>query len=258
MSSMRVISWNIAGWTRRSSGQAESLKAHNPDIVGLQEVTDGSWNVLREELISSGLIYAIYSREIISECRKKKAVAVFSRWPLTILDRFIDVPYPELALSMLIHTPYGGIQFHCVHIPNGGSHGWEKIDSFEAVHSKLAQLSKLPRILCGDFNSPKEELDNGDIIPWSRPSLRWSQGELSVISGLSEYDLPDIYRQLNGYPPKDFSWYWRDIGRRFDHIFASKKLNPVECQYVHEWRTGKLSDHSAIEAVFNPSPDKQL
>ena len=84
MSAMRVISWNIAVWTRRSPGQAESLKAHNPDIVGLQEVTDGSWNVLREELISAGLIYSVYSREIIAECSKKKAVAVFSRWPLTI------------------------------------------------------------------------------------------------------------------------------------------------------------------------------
>ena len=252
MSAMRVISWNIAGWTRRSPGQAESLKVHNPDIVGLQEVTDGSWNVLREELISAGLIYSVYSREIIAECSKKKAVAVFSRWPLTILEEFLDVPYPELTLSMLIHTPCGDIQFHCVHIPNGSSHGWEKIDSFEAVYSKLAQSSKLPRILCGDFNSPKEELDNGDIIPWSRPSPRWSQGELSVISGLSEYDLPDIYRRLNGYPPKDFSWYWRDRGRRFDHIFASAVLNPFECQYIHEWRTGKLSDHSAIEAVFKP------
>ena len=126
---MKVISWNIAGWTRRSSKQAESLNTRNSDIVGLQEVTDGSWSVLKEGLISSGLIYNAYSREIVSNCRKDKAVAVFSRWPLTILNRFIDVPYPELTLSMLIHAPYGDIQFHCVHIPNGSSHGWEKIDS---------------------------------------------------------------------------------------------------------------------------------
>ena len=255
---MKVISWNIAGWTRRSFKQAESLNAHNPDIVGLQEVTDGSWSVLKEGLISSGLIYNAYSREIVSNCRKDKAVAVFSRWPLTILDRFIDVPYPELTLSMLIHAPYGDIQFHCVHIPNGSSHGWEKIDSFEAIYSTLARVPTTPRIMCGDFNSPKEELDSGDIIPWSRPNRRWADGELSVVSGLSEYDLPDIYRQLNGYPPKDFSWYWKDTGRRFDHIFASNDLNPIECQYVHEWRTGKLSDHSAIEAVFDPSLRNQL
>ena len=84
-----------------------------------------------------------------------------------------------------------------------------KIETFEGIYSKLARSSDLPRILCGDFNSPKEELSNGDIVPWRPGNSRWSNGELSVISGLSKFNLPDVYRQLHGYPPRDFSWYPR-------------------------------------------------
>ena len=80
---------------------------------------------------------------------------------------------------------------------------------------------------------------------------RWAAGELSVIAGLANYDLTDVYRQLHGYPPLDSSWYaLNGKGRRFDHIFASKNLGVYECSYIHEWREKKLSDHSPIAASF--------
>ena len=113
--------------------------------------------------------------------------------------------------------------------------------------------SDIPRVLCGDFNSPKEELPTGEIIPWRNTDERWANGELSVISGLAEFGLDDVYRKLHRYPPDSFSWYARDgTGRRFDHIFASPSLRPNECDYIQRWRLDGLSDHSAIEAVFTP------
>ena len=248
---MSVISWNLAGRTNRAVMQADAIGSRRPDILGLQEVTDSAWDTLKQKLSGIGLIYNVYSRDLFPSSRKLKAVAVFSRWPFTVLDTYMAVPYPELALSVKVVTPTGDMQFHCVHIPNGSSHKWEKIETFEGIYSKLARFSDVPRILCGDFNSPKEELDNGDIVPWRPGNPRWSNGELSVISGLSKFNLPDVYRKLHGYPPRDFSWYPRPhIGRRFDHTFASNELSPYECTYIHEWRTDKLSDHSAIETVF--------
>ena len=38
------------------------------------------------------------------------------------------------------------------------------------------------------------------------------------------------------------------FGYRLDHIIASPELEPVEADYVHEWRTERLSDHSAMWA----------
>jgi endonuclease/exonuclease/phosphatase family metal-dependent hydrolase len=38
--------------------------------------------------------------------------------------------------------------------------------------------------------------------------------------------------------------------RRFDHIFASNRLKTIECEYLSAWREDGLSDHAAIEAVF--------
>jgi len=138
---------------------------------------------------------------------------------------------------------------------------------FEGVYRRLAYQSDIPRILCGDFNSPQQETTDGQLVTWgeklekngeiSGGEGRWAVGERSVLKGLAEYDLPDIFRLLNGYQIQEYSWFMRFKGRiaakrRFDHIFASKSLNAVECQYLGEVVEQKLSDHAAIEAVFEP------
>ena len=85
-------------------------------------------------------------------------------------------------------------------------------------------------------------------------SKRWIRGERSVIADLREFALPDVFRELNGYEAEEFSWYWRgrerQIGRRFDHVFASHRLRPIACNYAHEGRESGRSDHSAIVVEF--------
>ena len=128
-------------------------------------------------------------------------------------------------------------------------------------------------ILCGDFNSPKEEHADGTVVAWGQrrgkngelvnartrrgqSGDRWPEGERSVLLGLADFDLPDVFRTLHGYEQEAFSWVLRrntkEFRRRFDHIFASASLGPRRCEYIHEWREAGLSDHSAIEAAFVP------
>ena len=193
----------------------------------------------------------ISTREAVASPQKQRCVAVFSRRPLKLLEGHLEVPNSELVLSTNVGHPEMPIEFHCIHIPNGSDHGWEKIESFEGVYEGLAMKSDIPRVLCGDFNSPKEELPTGEIIPWRNTDERWANGELSVISGLAEFDLDDVYRRLHGYPPTSFRWYTGNgTGRRFDHIFASHSLRPNGCDYIQGCRLDRLSNHSAIEAVF--------
>lgn len=46
------------------------------------------------------------------------------------------------------------------------------------------------------------------------------------------------------------SRHGKAMGRRFDHVYASRNFRPVSCQYLHELREQGLSDHSPVEVCF--------
>lgn len=85
----------------------------------------------------------------------------------------------------------------------------------------------------------------------------WEAGERRVLSGLAEYGLVDVYRHLHGYGVTDSSWILRrsgkEVGRRFDHVFASRTLVPDSCEYLQHLRRSGLSDHAPIEVTFAPA-----
>lgn len=86
---------------------------------------------------------------------------------------------------------------------------------------------------------------------------RWDAAERSLLTGLSEWDMTDVFRALNGYDRRDVSWVFhtrarRKAAQRLDHVIASAELNPIACDYLHGWREAGLSDHSAMETIFDP------
>lgn len=204
--------------------------------------------------------------------KRTLGVLVASRWPVALLERAEAlVPWPEKVLSATVATPNGSLELHAVHVPNGSANQWVKIETLQGIAKLLSCSSAVPRILCGDFNTPKHELPDGRIVTWAqdlqldgtirtqkyrkgRAADEWDEGERAVLLGLSGWDLPDVFRQLHGYEVQGHSWVFRGKGterlRRFDHVFASKALDARECRYVHELREGSLSDHSPIEVVF--------
>jgi len=271
---MKIISWNVAYRVRKQQRQLSALISREPDVIGLQEVTSRTLPLWVEGLKKEGYIYTMSSfslhggnSELIGP--RRYGILIASRWPLDPVDqRSLIIPWHERLVSVLIHSPKVDFEFHVAHIPPGASHGWLKIETFEGIYKFLARkYNKYPRILCGDFNSPQAESISGEVITWGQDILkdsqvrfsdregRWDAGERSVIQGLAEYNLYDIFRVLNGYDSQEFSWLLRRKGkiiarRRFDHIFAAKTLNPVTCLYIHSFREEWLSDHSAIEATF--------
>lgn len=268
---MRLISWNVAGRVKRCEQQVGLITSRAPDIIALQEVTTKSYSQFEYLLKEHGFNHIIESVQLASELSRRYGELIASRFPLTKLPPSeINIPYQERVLSTTIEAPTGPIELHTAHIPPGSSNGWIKIDTFEGIYNRLAMTSDVPRILCGDFNSPQFEKLDGTIVTWGqkekpngevyikRNYQRWDAGERSVIEGLTEFDLPDVYRLLNGYGVQDYSWIlWRKgrviSRRRFDYIFASRELKPIKCHYLHNFRESGASDHSAIEAVFSPS-----
>ena len=275
--SMRLISWNLNA--RRSDVQAQvtALVAQVPDVVALQEVTPTTVAPLRTALREAGFTYATDSFALAPA---SFAPAGPRRYGLLTASRCemiaeapgrFHLPWPERVLSATLLTPGGRVEVHNTHVPPGSSNGWLKIAQLEGLYNGLARTALLPRVLCGDFNTPQVELPSGEIVTWAQRKSRdgtwrvvrtlqggagaaWDTGERLVVSRLADWDLADVYRRLHGYATQEASWILRrqgvSIGRRFDHVFASTALQPTWCGYLHALRERGLSDHSPIEVEF--------
>jgi exonuclease III len=267
---LKLISWNLAGWVSKSGEQAKAIISRSPSIVCLQEVRRRAVEPITKNLFDAGYRFSYDSVFLAEQNNRVKGNMVVSKFPIEVLPQFLDVPYIESVISVTVKTPYGDIRIHNAHIPNGSSNGWKKIETFEAIFKALSSEADNPRILCGDFNSPQFELTNGETVTWGQSllkknevilrekNIRWHQGEFSVIRGLAEHNLPDVFRQLHGYNNEESSYIVHRKGeivskRRFDHVFASQELKPQECVYLHEFREMGLSDHSPIEVLFSPN-----
>jgi endonuclease/exonuclease/phosphatase family metal-dependent hydrolase len=282
---MRLISWNVQRPSaERIANQIAALQMRSADVLALQEVTARSALVFRARLAQLGLHHVLDSFELAADLQvlsgaRQYGELIASRWPLRALPpSAFPIPWTERVLSALIDHPGGAIELHTTHLPNGANHGWIKIETFEGIYTRLACAADHPRILCGDLNTPQKELPSGEIVTWGQDILpdgtimlegtwrdpagredtseRWDRGERNVLAGLAAYDLPDVYRALRGYAAQEFSWYWtgrgRQVGRRFDHVFASPTLGAAECRYLHDFREQGLSDHAPIEVLFAP------
>lgn len=272
---MKLITWNLNGRRNRTLRQVEALAAHGPDIVAPQEVTVHSLPDLRTALAAWGLRHIVDGFAAIppTDRPRKYRQLVASRFPVRLNGEAIPVPWPEAVLATIVESPHGEIELYNCHIPPGSQYGWTKVETFEGIFKHLAQPTTRPRILCGDFNTPQAERADGTVITWGQlisdsgaveikrclrggPGERWDAAERSILTGLAAHDLADVFRQLHGYGVSEFSWRLKRHGtftdRRFDHVFASAALSPVECRYVHAWRESGLSDHTALEVVFAP------
>ncbi len=175
----------------------------------------------------------------------------------------VGAPQPERVLSVAIDSPAGPVELHNAHIPPAPSNGLVKIETCEALLYRLARPSDRHRILCGDLNTPRREYADGTVETFAsnhpEHEARWDAAERGLLTGLAEWGLRDAFRDLNGYDRGDVSWVMhtrarRKAAHRLDHVLASSSLHPTYCDYVHGWREIGLSDHSAIEAAFEPEP----
>ena len=136
----------------------------------------------------------------------------------------------------------------------------------------IAATAPATQILCGDFNVPQVETADGLIVTWGerisgtgvvrmrrlrrgQPADRWDRAERGAMQGQPESILVDAYRNLHGYGREDFSWFLKRktlrVGRRFDHAFCSREITILRCEYLHDLREQRLSDHSALELDFD-------
>jgi exonuclease III len=183
----------------------------------------------------------------------------------------LAVPWPETAVAAEASSAIGAVEVHCLHVPNAAN-GWIKARTLQAIRAGLHMAPPRARVVCGDLNTPRRELETGDVISFARDSrgrlrpdrgAEWDEAELGVVPGLRDLGYRDAYRSLHGYRSREPSWTWQRIsghggGWRLDHLFTSAELEPVACSYHHSWRDEDLSDHSALEADIVRSSERRV
>ena len=273
---MRVITWNVARRSSRLAEQAAALAVRQPDVVALQEVTDRTLPLWRAVLARIGLPHVRTSLDDADRSRapgkrRRTGVLLASRAALGEPVATLAVPWPETAVAARVGSAIDAVEVHCLHVPNAAN-GWVKARTLRAIRAGLDVAPRVARVVCGDLNTPRRELDTGDVVSFARDSrgrlrpergAEWDEAELGVVPGLRDLGYRDAYRSLHGYGSREPSWTWRRIsghggGWRLDHLFTSAELEPVACRYHHSWRDEGLSDHSALEADITRSSERRV
>jgi exodeoxyribonuclease III len=251
--------------------QATVLAHRKLDVLALQEVTERTLPMWRAACETLGLGHVLPSLERADPgrepaARRRTGVLIASRTPLDKPSASLPVPWAETALGACVGSPEGSVEVHTVHVPNAAN-GWVKVRTLEAMRAALADAAPAPRVICGDFNTPRRELPNGETMSFARDSrgrlrpergLEWDAAELAVVPGLRDLGYRDAFRSLHGYGERSPSWTWEKIsghagGWRLDHLFCSSELRPVASVYHHDWREDGLSDHSPLEVELERS-----
>lgn len=306
---MRVLSWNVNGalpngWPDRARKQIEFLKRYDPqpDIILLQEVNAHQrelwWEIIRTELGYEGIADTLEWAHELGESSVQphqdishtngnltavRDADAIQKKPLQLLEgayedadvKHLSTHYPEKILVTECAIDGHEIEVWNVRAVPGSMKGEEKIKILETVFDRLIQCEKHPRILGGDFNTPDDELPDGQAVVdvWDKaPEIRkrWMSAELNILKGLGNVGMVDTFRYCHGYdvpdvPDTNFKDSRKEVdvpdtsfkNSRFDHIFASEALQPTDCRYDHKaYETfdgeNEYSDHAPIVATFNP------
>jgi exodeoxyribonuclease III len=262
---MRLVTWNVAGRVGRQPEQAQVVAAVGADVVALQEVTARTLPLWRATLAESGFGAcetaleahpprgdAPVSGRPASRRRRVLGVLTAARETLVRLPTPPGVPWPERALCCMA----GDVEVINLHSPISPAPDLAKVLTHEAVAAYLAEGDGRPRVLCGDLNTPRRELADGDVLTFAHDSAgrlrpdrgeRWDRAERALVHGLRRHGWVDAFRALHGYGERHASWTFAHDrgGWRLDHVLVDG-LKPMAAAYAHDWRRAGLSDHSAL------------
>ena len=250
----------------------------NPNIIAFQEITLESSKTIKK-ILSSSYKNIVDSFELISDKSllkgpRRLGVLIATNYDLKLRSQNeFEIPWRERILAADIITPNETIEFYNAYIPPGSSNRWKKIETLEGLYKGLAKHTEKKRILCGDFNTPQDELLKYGVCTFAQkinkkgvPKLkkifrggsgnRWDQGERNILEGLKKFNLSDAYRRIHSIPKKGYSFVFERRGkivakRRFDHFFLSKELEIKSVEYLHKYREDGLSDHSPLELILH-------
>jgi len=278
---VRFITLNVKGASKTRKEfvpyQVAALMTDRPDFVALSEVAINRLADYEREFQRHGLPHVLSSvAEATAMHTGSRSVGtlIASRFTCTMrsdAQATYNIPWPERLVSVVAATDAGVIEIDVAYIPyyyQGDPTLIEiKLQTLDRLYHGLARASERHRIVCGDFNIPFGEAADGSIVSsgTSARHRRAHASEHNLLRGLADFGLYDVFRRLHGYAEQEYSWLVPGTGNgfRLDHLLASPSLNAIACHYLHRFRQvpnerpwgpspRSLSDHSALEVVFDP------
>jgi exodeoxyribonuclease III len=254
-----VITWNLQhAAADRARRQAAWLAAHDhADIVVLTEVPGSrTADILVEALVARG-----YEVCLADGDGADYRVIVGSRTgSLTVAAGLPSTCLPHRLVAVRVDTP-GRMPLSVVglYVPSRGPQAKRNVAKREFQDSVGCLLPRLttylgpdaPIVIGGDLNvvEPGHIPHHGVFGVW----------EYDFYRAFIQVGFVDCFRHLNHHA-LDHSWFGRSgAGYRFDHLFITGEHAGLvaECAYLHEARTGGLSDHAAMSVLLRSDPDWQ-
>ena len=234
----------------------EWLRAHDPDVLALQEIKQPTEKFPADEL------QAIGYQSLASGQKTYNGVAVVSKSEAA--DPVTDIPDLDDPQRRVLASTVDDVRVINLYIPNGSEVGSEK------YQYKLGWLAALRKFLdselkqhknvvvLGDFNIAPADEDVYDPEGW-KDAVLCSPAERAALRDLLDLGLTDVFRKFD-HPEKTFSWwdyraagFRRNAGLRIDLILCSESMTErcTACYVDKEPRAwDRPSDHAPVVGEF--------
>lgn len=249
---MIIASWNVNSIRARLEQVTTWLKAHNPDVLLLQE--------LKGTEFPTDLFQTLGYESASVTQRTYNGVAVLSRHPLQIISTTLmgdEADTHARFLEVIVRD----IRIANIYLPNGNPVESEKFAYKLAWMDRLGRQlalwlqSEVPTVLGGDFNVIPEDIDCHKPASWIHDALfqpeprEWYRTYLSL-------GYVDAFRTLHPGQGGQFTFwdYFRQAfehnrGIRIDHFLLSPQLaSRLESCEIDKGPRAQLkpSDHTPV------------
>ena len=230
---MRIVSWHVNGIRAvAGKGFADSIKAMDADIIGIQE-TKAQIDQLGPEITElPGYKSWFYS----AERKGYSGTALYSR--IEPKDVTFGLGTDEFDHEgRTICADFGRFVLFNIYFPNGGR-GDDfvkfKLRFYDCFLDRVRELESKGRevICCGDVNTAHKEIDLSNPKANSKIS-GFLPEERVYMDHFAEAGLTDTFRMLYPDKPECYTWWSyktaarsRNVGWRIDYFFATKGLLP--------------------------------
>ncbi|MGH3800755.1 MAG: endonuclease/exonuclease/phosphatase family protein [Pseudonocardiaceae bacterium] len=250
MPELTLLTLNIANPSLERARRQLAWLAHRPEDVFILTETKASEGCLALAEAFSTADYRVVCPEPVPG---ELGVMIVSKVEVERDPLTSTLPYlPSRAAGVIVSTTAGPLRVLGAYAPSRDSSP-EKTDRkrrwLSDFTTSLTDAGRDPCLLLGDLNvlEPDHDPHYSFFAAFEYDFYR----HLSTRCGLI-----DAFRHM--HPQRsEHSWVGRTgDGYRYDHAHCSADLVPLlrTCEYVHEPRQTRLSDHSALTVCLNLSP----